>query len=211
MIEQSSLETLGFFIVRKAVHILENEQAYIRTIRTHRIFNGEHMNDKKRSQAFLDPRKISSLLLQISALVSVVCPRLVVREPVLLHSKAGCERQAAHMDYIPSTVAGLEDMEMPCSILVSLETDGTTLAVWPGTHRPSAHRVLERTISLQMGDVLIFRGDLIHAGSAYPERSNVRIHAYLDNPTVSRDHNRTFRIQIHGDLSMQRRIVNRMI
>jgi hypothetical protein len=35
-------------------------------------------------------------------------------------------------------------------------------------------------VKLNKGDVLVFRGDLVHGGAACGEVENVRIHAYLD-------------------------------
>ena len=40
-------------------------------------------------------------------------------------------------------------------------------------------------VKLQAGDVLIFRGDLVHAGAGI-ERANVRLHAYMDVKGVPR-------------------------
>ena len=31
----------------------------------------------------------------------------------------------------------------------------------------------------EKGDVLLFHGDLVHAGAAYPEADNIRMHVYL--------------------------------
>ena len=34
-------------------------------------------------------------------------------------------------------------------------------------------------ITLSAGEVLIFDGDLVHAGAAYPNCANTRVHMYL--------------------------------
>lgn len=34
-------------------------------------------------------------------------------------------------------------------------------------------------VCLQVGDVLLFDGDLVHAGAAYPDTDNIRMHVYL--------------------------------
>ena len=47
------------------------------------------------------------------------------------------------------------------------------------------------TVPLDRGDVLVFRGDTVHAGAASDEGHNGRLHVYLDNPHVQRQHNRT--------------------
>lgn len=46
-------------------------------------------------------------------------------------------------------------------------------------------------LNLNKGDVLIFRADLIHAGSDYINE-NIRLHVYLDNPLLKRDKNKTY-------------------
>ena len=50
------------------------------------------------------------------------------------------------------------------------------------------------TIELNAGDMLIFRGDLWHAGAAYGHR-NIRLHCYLDSRHVKRTPDSTFPIQ----------------
>ena len=44
---------------------------------------------------------------------------------------------------------------------------------------------------MKKGDILIFDGDEIHAGSAYT-RDNTRIHLYLDTTEVKRMRNKTY-------------------
>ena len=34
-------------------------------------------------------------------------------------------------------------------------------------------------MSLELGDVLLFQGDLVHTGAAYPDKANLRMHVYL--------------------------------
>jgi hypothetical protein len=67
--------------------------------------------------------------------------------------------------------------------------DGTTLDVWPGALTTEPGRwpasIPRCQVRLQAGDVLLFRGDLVHAGSAY-NAANVRLHCYLDAADVSR-------------------------
>ena len=62
----------------------------------------------------------------------------------------------------------------PLGALLALE-EGTKLAV---------HGIGD--VLLQRGDCLVFDGDLVHAGSAYPDAPNTRVHVYLDVPTVER-------------------------
>ena len=55
--------------------------------------------------------------------------------------------------------------------------------------------VLERLVSLTLnaGDVLVMRGDTVHAGSGYVRGHFGRLHAYLDHPSVKRCPNTTDR------------------
>lgn len=48
---------------------------------------------------------------------------------------------------------------------------------------------LARLVSLTLnpGDVLVMRGDTIHAGAGYVRGHFGRLHAYLDHPMVKRD------------------------
>ena len=101
---------------------------------------------------------------------------------VALRSFPGCQEQAAHQDF-DTDLPCFARAHVPLGVLVALQ-ECTTLDVWPGSH--TATRTAERLkpivrhqIALGKGDVLIFRGDLVHAGSAY-SRPNVRLHCYLD-------------------------------
>jgi len=101
---------------------------------------------------------------------------------VVLHSKLGSKRQQPHHDYEPSEkLSNCPDNKFPLAILSAL-MDKTTLNVWLDGK--------EEVAQLSKGDILIFRGDFIHAGSAY-EEENVRMHCYLDSPFVPRAPNRT--------------------
>lgn len=90
-------------------------------------------------------------------------------EPVVLQSRKGCLQQQWHTDYDPATVTASESVSM--SVILAL-TDGTSLEVMDGQGRP-------RHISLKKGEVCLFDGDMIHAGSAYAI-DNIRLFAYLD-------------------------------
>lgn len=96
---------------------------------------------------------------------------------VVIHSKEGCKRQRWHYDYDPDLVK--KSRKKPCGVLLALE-EGTTLSIYG-----------EGDVSLNIGDCLVFDGDLVHAGSAY-ERANTRVHMFLDVPTLTRQANRTW-------------------
>ena len=122
---------------------------------------------------------------------------------VLLRSEPCCQAQMAHCDYIPKPdMLESTDSTVPQLLLVALE-DETTMDVWPGSHRlvrcstDIQDPVSVDHVSLNKGDALLFRGDLVHAGSAYTQ-SNVRVHFYLDSPLVKRVANRTWIISKHA-------------
>ena len=63
----------------------------------------------------------------------------------------------------------------------------------------------KKIINLERGDALIFRGDLIHAGSAY-EMDNVRLHCYLDVPGTKRNHDQTFPFNLFPSQSLKEHV-----
>jgi len=119
-----------------------------------------------------------------------------LKEWVLLVSLAGCQEQATHSDFEPDDA--MKDLT-PFSVIVALQNN-TTLVVWPYSHRIHYANDAELTrmkisqrkvLELQTGDAVIFRGDLIHAGSAYNKR-NYRLHCYVDILGQSRAQNTTY-------------------
>jgi hypothetical protein len=163
------------------------------------IFNDNpaaHRNDSRRRQMTL--RCVAPLRRRLEAMF----PQHTARDWVLLESLPGCRQQAAHTDYVPTAeLRTASDSEMPLLFMLAIEDD-TYLDVWPRTHRPRRHPVSQTTVRLNAGDAVLFRGDLVHAGSAY-EKHNLRIHAYLDHPAVPRDPNRTWIIYKHADESVR--------
>ena len=91
-----------------------------------------------------------------------------------LKSEAGCMQQGFHMDYD----ADFENPNACLGVLVALQP-ATSLMVKAGSHRRTPTAVREATpVNLDAGDILIFSGNLSHAGAAY-ETANYRIHAYV--------------------------------
>ena len=69
----------------------------------------------------------------------------------------------------------LSDDDMPLSMLLAIQ-EGTCFWVFP-TGCNGAASLLE----LSVGDILVWRGDLVHAGAGYAV-DHVRVHAYIDPP-----------------------------
>ena len=121
---------------------------------------------------------------------------LYADSPSFLKSIPGCTKQPAHADYLPTDLEGVAVTEYPIGCLVSLQND-TFFDIWPGcfaTNIESKQGVTRSvSVSLQAGDVLYFRADLIHAGSEY-NQTNYRMHCYLNTEMVQHRHNRTWRV-----------------
>ncbi len=129
---------------------------------------------------------------------------------VVIHSRAGCQRQAAHADYEPSdAMSAAPAARMPLGVLVALMPD-TRFHAWPrsigliqrGAAATPPPPLVRHELVLAPGDVLVFRGDLIHAGAEYASE-NVRVHAFLDSPAVPRDGGYTYIVSRCGDAALQ--------
>lgn len=99
---------------------------------------------------------------------------------VALYSSAGCEQQPWHVDFDPMCkkrkgeervcIRDLRDSQKPKGVFWAIEEGSRLMVAGPDGESVEVH--------LERGDVLIFDGDLVHAGAAY-EKSNVRVHVYL--------------------------------
>ena len=94
-----------------------------------------------------------------------------------LQSLPGCRRQGLHWDFDPDMCEGLQ--RKPVSAFLTMEY-GTRLHV-----RDEAENVTIPVV-LEPGDILVFEGDVAHAGAAYVSR-NTRVHVYGDVPQVTRN------------------------
>ena len=173
------------------------------------IFN-DHLEggDDKRSQTFIDKYILSNGLGNwtdsIKELLSERYPNLTPRDMVVLRSEKGCKKQLAHCDYEQDiTFARCPDSQIPLGCLVCI-MEGTTIDVWLKSIRlPCLDTELtdeivpipRTTISLKRGQILVFRGDLVHAGSSY-DHDNCRIHVFMDSDMVPRYPNRTYFIYL---------------
>jgi ectoine hydroxylase-related dioxygenase (phytanoyl-CoA dioxygenase family) len=204
----------GYTILRKWISVTPAllDLANNKSTEADAIFNdnpANRRNDAKRRQVDLSARHAA--IQPIRTALQKAHPAHTIRDVVLLVSRPGCRRQAAHTDYVPtSELLSATDAEMPLLFLLALEDD-TTLEVWPQSHlviqgRRGGPAVRSQTVHLSAGDAILFRGDLIHAGSAY-DNQNMRIHAYLDSTAVPRDPNRTYVIYKHASESLRDLIV----
>lgn len=181
----------GFQVIRGALreHVSEKfAQQCLDDARQHGqvIFNNADVesnvkkNDGLRKQMPLEIHR-HPFVARIVELLKVQFPRHRPNSPVVLFSETGCAPQRCHTDYHPDNLKRIKyDSDMPLACVVAL-MDGTVFDVWPGAIRFDS-RIKRRHLQLTLnaGDVLIFRGDLVHAGAAFPMTANARIHVYLD-------------------------------
>lgn len=97
-----------------------------------------------------------------------------IDEVFAIRSYPKCSTQPRHAD--SAAEASLRHKcihDVPLAVLYALDQN-TSLKVWP--FDCTNHVMLH----LNPGDLIIFRGDLGHAGCAY-DKQNTRIHAYIDS------------------------------
>lgn len=91
----------------------------------------------------------------------------------LLFSLEGCGRQLGHYDWEPEWFS---HNDVPLGVILALE-DCARFVIFASEDDAFGEEVV-----LSAGDVLVFEGDVLHAGAAYPFYSNLRMHIYLDTP-----------------------------
>ncbi len=137
---------------------------------------------------------------------------------VCLWSERGCLEQQPHADYsraaIDEAVAhdpraypfACKQAAFVCfrlALIVTVVLLRTGIANLREPAHLKLHVVVERDgehvleeltdLTLNPGDVLVMRGDLVHAGGGYEHGHFARLHCYLDNPRVKRGANTTDR------------------
>ena len=97
-----------------------------------------------------------------------------------IHSLPGCREQLLHFDYNPELCRGTE--RKPAGAILALQEDTHLLVHCEG-----------ETVSIVLGpgDIIVFEGDVLHAGSAYTHE-NTRVHVYLDVHSVPRQRDITW-------------------
>ena len=165
--------------------------------------NNKHKNDFKRRQWRLQTRRHPATQALIHELRTKVLPLYTklgtvhtMKDTVILESLPGCQQQAFHTDYSLADLATVPQVDdMPLGVIIALE-DNTKLMVQglAPLNKNLALRTRKKmgfAVNARKGDVLIFRGDLIHAGAAYTQR-NIRLHCYIDSQWVTRQTNATY-------------------
>lgn len=186
------------------------------------IFNHNEIsqeNDLKRRQYFIKPDayQTKKFMDSLDRNLRHIFPSLYPNDWVILEAKPGCKPQAAHTDYFPP-VCPLEIHEIPINVLIALQKN-TSLNVWPKSHKLVSTEYLgddvrrydndikpihKKVIKMEPGDMLLFRGDLVHAGAGYSEL-NFRMHCYLDYGY--REPNKTWLVHRKGSEFLKKMIV----
>jgi hypothetical protein len=176
-------------------------------VRASPIFNGT-VNDRTRRQASLTKDQ-SPWAIRLFNKIDRETNR-TRSDAVLIKSDPGCEAQQPHCDYVPTDgILTANDRTIPLSLIVAIQ-GGTMLDVWPHSQRVIRGYYTEtglfdlkrQRLTLDAGDAVLFRADLVHAGSAY-SAYNERIHVFLDTPSIPRHPNQTWIIGVHAPLEIR--------
>jgi hypothetical protein len=195
--DRSDLHKNGFVIHKNVIVIPRDISTFTNLAdKTSKMIfnhNNNQKNDRRRKQASV-PSNLQKrgLIKEANAYLHKQYPRLSPDSPVILKSTPGCQEQAAHCDYQPTKEMILcDDDNVPCGCIVPLMEDAT-ICIWPSciNYEGKEKKIEKEIVSLEAGDILVFRGDLVHAGSSYT-KTNYRIHIFLDSEKVTRKKNKT--------------------
>lgn len=207
MLQEYTIYKIPFEIPQEIIEDFENQLK-----KAGPIFNTKK-NDNKRRQSNLKMTK--SNIPFMTALndflddVLDLCTRNASNW-VLLESKPGCKAQLAHIDYENTPeLHACKEVDLPLLVLVSLQPN-TSIYVWENSPDVikgiyKGEPITPTRVSLDAGDVFVFRADLVHAGGDYHSH-NIRMHCYMDSPAVHRDPNRTFIISKHASEDVKKYI-----
>ncbi len=221
-LEQTNLEQLhtdGYVHIKKAIKIsndIHDECITQSNKKSSAIFNHNELmskNDKKRKQTNLSTKKqnMKNFIKNTNEYLKTnINSKLDINNWVIIKSLPNCHGQAAHCDYAQvGNIMNVQNDLMPLSVIIALQPD-TKLDVWPKSIRNSKIKMPKQinklTLNINTGDMIVFRGDLVHAGSEY-DKENYRLHAFMDSSKVPRTNNRTWLIARHADGEMKKRII----
>ncbi len=225
----NNLYTIGYQLLENHINIPPKVRAHLINLLNHKssaIFNHNEKsrnNDMKRRQKNINPRSkyMIKFIKDINKILLSFFPNLYAKDWVVIKSLPGCKAQAAHIDYPPPN-GPIHIKQVPINVIVALEPN-TLLNVWPKSHElicreykfiqdsndsidpdPSMYPIHMTTLKMKPGDILLFRGDLVHAGSKYDVVNN-RMHCFLDYEY--RIPNRTWLIHGNGSELLKKMIL----
>jgi hypothetical protein len=191
---QGGLHRRGFQVFKNVLRVDEETKREIRATKTAAIFNGDDgarlTTDGKRRQTMEGAewtKKVTPRLEGVFRELDLLrCSRgektlntLVALMSMKRDPRSKKKYQPPHADSAERNSlldAPVDDVPLAC--IVALQ-DGTRLHVWPFDTGK------EEVVTLNEGDMILFRGDLGHAGAEYDEE-NWRLHIYLDSPVIER-------------------------
>ena len=129
----------------------------------------------------------------MSDALKILFPNKIQSDYFILKSVGGCKPQRLHCDYAPTdSIMKCEDQEVPLVCLTSI-SDACSVLVCENSIRYTSTVGNVKQVWLKRGDLMVFRGDLVHAGSGYTS-DNYRMHCYLDSIKVKREPNKTWKL-----------------
>ena len=168
----------------EAIQILHEGLTSVGKAKWMPIFNP----NRKRLQYILENTNYS-LLKEATEFMKSVNPNLEPKVWAALKTIQGAKRQKAHLDYAPNNIYKLTDDQIPLLLLIPLE-DNVSLHLWNpsksiirGTY--NCVKVKSSFLTANRGDLIVFRADLIHAGSEWMDGEKLRIHCYFHNNKIS--------------------------
>lgn len=150
-------------------------------------------NDKCRLQTLRKFNQQDEWLQEISTATRELIEDLFYQKTEFIQSHASillslpeCKEQDLHYDFPANEVAS-----KTCYACVAFLNDGGKLVLQTGrtTHRPE----------FQKGDLVVFRGDKLHAGASYATE-NVRVHYYFHGKNTVLAKNATFLPSFYEDI-----------
>lgn len=220
--KEYNLHQDGFVIFRNALEITPFITKKIEDLEKHKsyefIFNNEQ-NDLKRSQMELDlDDPLAKEIINMTKLYykKVATKNHFFKNMVVLKSEEGCKEQIPHTDYVlTEEFLNLKPSELPLAMIVPLQ-DKSYFNVWPEAinfkknlnEKPTKFK--KKILELSKGDLVFFRGDLVHAGAYFPEK-NYRIHCYIDSIYFKRKHDTTFYVKEDGEQKFGEEFANQFI
>jgi len=189
-----ALHMHGFEVFKDALRLDEATKVAIKASPSEDIFNGKDgkgrlTSDGRRRQTTGAPEWTTTVTPRLDTFLRTCdvmrCSQgeKTLNKLVALSSRPRASKQKKHQPRHADSAArnSLRDApseDVPLACIVALQ-DGTRLHVWP------FDTGVEKIITLEEGDAILFRGDLGHAGSEY-DKENWRLHIYIDSPVIER-------------------------
>jgi hypothetical protein len=194
----------GVYIISRALDDFATFREDAERLRTYgkrgvAIFNAKSGNDRRRMLRTITPRfgKMCKLIAELHRLIKNILPvigwsadEILPNDTTVITSKPDCMEQEPHTDYDVGDAAFAKAPldALPFSVLLAID-DGTKFVVYG----PAASCVKEdrQELTLNAGDLLFFRGDIVHSGASY-SKPNSRVHVYVDRYTIARAKNESY-------------------